>query len=102
MLGDFAVALAGFDEVLVTRPYKARDSREDKEAVNSTMLTKEITGLRGKAVDTPGFRDVHKRLDENVMDGDAVIFMGAGDITVLAHNYAGRPWGIPIVAQGGK
>ena len=102
MLDDFAAVLAGFDEVLVTRPYGARDSREDQEAVNSAMLTKAVAGRGGEASDTPEFRDVRDRLDEIVMPGDVVIFMGAGDVTVLAHGYAGKPWGIPIVAQVGK
>ena len=99
MLDAFAEALAGFDEILVTKPYQARDSREDQAAVNSNKLTREI-GLRGgTASDTPAFRDARARLDEIVLAGDAVIFMGAGSITALASEYAGTPGAIEIVGK---
>ncbi len=102
MLDAFAEALAGFDEILVTKPYQARDSREDQAAVNSNKLTREI-GLRGgTASDTPAFRDARARLDEIVLAGDAVIFMGAGSITALASEYAGKPGAIEIVGQLSK
>ncbi len=102
MLAEFAGALAGFDEVLVTRPYQARDSREDCEAVNSGMLTGAIEALGGEVYDTPTSADVRARLDETAREGDAVIFMGAGSITVQAANYAGKPRGIEIVPMVAK
>ncbi len=102
MLDAFAEALAGFDEILVTRPYQARDSREDQAAVSSNMLTREIELRGGTASDTPAFRDARARLDEIVLAGDAVIFMGAGSITALASEYAGKPRAIEIVGQLSK
>ena len=102
MMDAFAEALAGFDEILVTKPYKARDSREDQAAINSRMLTREIELRGGAASDTPAFRDARARLDEIVLAGDAVIFMGAGSITVLASEYAGRPGAIEIVGKLSK
>ena len=102
MLDAFAEALAGFDEILVTKPYQARDSREDQAAVSSNMLTREIELRGGTASDTPAFRDARARLDEIVLAGDAVIFMGAGSITALASEYAGKPGAIEIVGQLSK
>jgi len=105
MLDAFAEALAGFDEVLITRPYQARDSLEDQEAVSSSALTEATIELGTLASCTPAFGDVRGRLDEIVLPGDAVIFMGAGSITVLASEYSGRPCGIeivPMVANAGK
>ena len=102
MLDAFAEALAGFDEILVTKPYQARDSREDQAAVSSNMLTREIELRGGTASDTPAFRDARARLDEIVLAGDAVIFMGAGSITALASEYAGKPGAIEIVGKLSK
>ena len=102
MLDAFAEALAGFDEILVTKPYQARDSREDQSAVSSNMLTREIELRGGTASDTPAFRDARARLDEIVLAGDAVIFMGAGSITALASEYAGKPGAIEIVGNLSK
>lgn len=102
MLEEFAGALKDFDEVLVTRPYQARDSQEDCEAVNSGMLTGAIAALGGEVYDTPSSADVRARLDETAREGDAVIFMGAGSITVQAANYAGKSWGIEIVPMVAK
>ena len=102
MLKEFAGALVGFDEVLVTRPYQARDSQEDCEAVNSGMLTGAIAALGGEVFDTPSSDDVRARLDETAREGDAVIFMGAGSITVQAANYAGKPRGIEIMPMAAK
>ena len=102
MLDAFAEALAGFDEILVTKPYKARDSREDQAAVSSNMLTREIELRGGTASDTPTFGDARARLDEIVLAGDAVIFMGAGSVTVLASEYAGKPGAIEIVGKLSK
>lgn len=102
MLDAFAEALAGFDEILVTKPYKARDSREDQAAVNSNMLTREIELRGGTVSDTPTFGDARARLDEIVLAGDAVIFMGAGSVTVLASEYAGKPGAIEIVGKLSK
>lgn len=99
MFDEFAEALSGFDEVLVTKPYQARDSEEDRAAVNSDMLTREIKRLGGEVSDTPSFRDAHARLDEIVLPGDAVIFMGAGSITSMASEYAGKPLGIEIMSK---
>lgn len=99
MLDEFAAALEGFDEVLVTRPYQARDSQEDCEAVNSSMLTEAIAALGGEVYDTPSSDDVRARLDETAREGDAVIFMGAGSITVQASKYAGKSGGIEIMPQ---
>ena len=42
------------------------------------------------------------RLDETAREGDAVIFMGAGSITVQAANYAGKSWGIEIMPMAVK
>ncbi|MEC9351796.1 MAG: cyanophycin synthetase, partial [Planctomycetota bacterium] len=102
MLEEFAGALTGFDEVLVTRPYQARDSQEDCEAVNSGMLSGAIAALGGEVYDTPSSAEVRARLDETAREGDAVIFMGAGSITVQANNYAGKSWGIEIIPMVAK
>ena len=86
----FAEALAGFDAVLVSDVFRARDKEEDVRTVRSDSLIQSLrtTYPKVNALHTPGFDDVLAALREIASNGDAVIFMGAGNITDLAKNYA--------------
>ena len=86
----FAEALAGFDAVLVSDVFSARDKEEDVRTVRSDSLIRSLRTAYPKvnALHTPGFDDVLMALREIASNGDAVIFMGAGNITDLAKNYA--------------
>ncbi len=87
---QFADVLARFDLVLVTDVYRARDKDEDARSVRSDSLVREVNALKPQtaALHAPGFEDVLRVLQGKAREGDAVIFMGAGDITDLARRYA--------------
>ena len=86
----FAEVLSGFDAALVTDVYRARDNDEDVKSVRSDSLVHLMKQLNPgmEALHTPQFADVLRTLGSQVRPGDAVIFLGAGDITNLAARYA--------------
>lgn len=87
---QFAEVLSRFDTTLVCDVYQARDKEEDIRTIRSDSLVQTINSIRGnsKALYTPGFADVLEVLGKKVQEGDAVIFLGAGNITDLAEHYA--------------
>ena len=88
LLGRFAVALEGFDEILITDVFRSRDGDEVVRAIDSSALVDAIR-RRGKSCrDTPRFDAVIDELDRLVRPGDIVVFMGAGTVTQLARRYA--------------
>jgi len=86
----FAESLAGFDAALVTDVYRARDNDEDVKRVRSDALVRQMKQLNPdmEAFYTPRFADVLSALTTYARPGDAVIFLGAGDVTDLAARYA--------------
>jgi UDP-N-acetylmuramate--alanine ligase len=88
--GDFARVLAGFDRVLVTDVFSARDREEDVQAVRSEALVGAIRAQRPGAepLHTPGADETLAALRSLARAGDAVVFLGAGSITDVARAYA--------------
>ncbi len=87
---QFADVLARFDKTIVTEVYRARDKEDDARMVQSDSLVRAVNDCRPSSptIYSPCFSDVLSTLGSIARDGDAVIFMGAGDITDLAMNYA--------------
>jgi len=77
---------------VVTDVYRARDTDEDARTVRSDSLVRSINELRPQspALLAPTFCDIQSTLRTLGREGDAVIFMGAGDISELAKAYAGE------------
>ena len=87
-LPQFATALEGFDEVVVTNVFESRDSEEDVRAIQSDSLARR---LRGGAVNVnycPGLNEVSTHLRASAAEGDVVLFLGAGNVTDAAHLFA--------------
>ncbi len=84
----FAEALSRFDHVLVLNVFRSRDTDEDARTVQSDVL---VEGLRrnGRIAEyTPTFTSARARLGAVAREGDAVFFLGAGNVTDLAKSYA--------------
>jgi len=87
---QFADILSRFDMIIITDVFRARDSDEDAQLVHSSSLAAAIRDINPQinTLYAPGLQDVARVLDRNVRDSDVVIFMGAGNITDLAKQYA--------------
>ncbi|MBI3269959.1 MAG: UDP-N-acetylmuramate--L-alanine ligase [Planctomycetes bacterium] len=84
LLGEFAVALAGADLVLLPDIYGARDTEEDKKSVSSAMLAERIPEAGGRARYVGTFDAVRAFARSGLAAGDVLVVMGAGSIGTLA------------------
>lgn len=80
LLKDFARSFGDADKVVLTDIFSARDSEEDKAAINSCILTNEARLQGADALYIPHIDDVPDLLCSGLMPDDVVITMGAGDV----------------------
>ncbi|KMQ53050.1 UDP-N-acetylmuramate--alanine ligase [Chitinispirillum alkaliphilum] len=86
-MDGFVSSLSLADKVLITDIYKAREL--PIEGVDASMIAKRLEGTGHAYVDF--FKNkstIISHLKNNVEPGDAVVFMGAGDICKTALNFA--------------
>jgi UDP-N-acetylmuramate--alanine ligase len=79
---DFVDSFGGVDRLVVTEIYPAGEQNSDH--VSASVVTQWAPG----AAFAPDFDRVKELLERMVQPGDLVLFMGAGDITRLAHDLA--------------
>lgn len=79
LLKEFARALLGFDNIIVTDIYAARE--DNTFNVSAEDLVKEIEKLGKKAVYIPRFDDIVTYIKERAMPNDIVLTLGAGTVT---------------------
>ncbi|MDD5956612.1 MAG: UDP-N-acetylmuramate--L-alanine ligase [Lachnospiraceae bacterium] len=77
-LDDFAKALSVADQVVLAEIFPARE--KDIYGVHSIDLCQKIRELGTPCECFPTFDDIEKFLSKNVIDGDLLITMGAGDV----------------------
>lgn len=81
---QFAKSLLLADEVVLAEIYPARET--DNLGISSQTLCDEIKKL-GKSVHyLPTFEEIEKFLQENCINGDLLITMGAGDVVLIGEN----------------
>ena len=81
LLPDFVKALSGFDNVIVTDIYAARE--KDTLGISSKDLVNELNKVKKHAKYMSSFDEIAKYIKERVMPNDIVITLGAGTITKL-------------------
>lgn len=79
LLKDFARALLGFDNIIITDIYAARE--DNIYNISSEDLVKEIEKLGRKAIYIPRFDDIVTYIKERAMPNDIVLTLGAGTVT---------------------
>jgi UDP-N-acetylmuramate--alanine ligase len=82
LMGEFARSLEGADELIVGEVYAAGEPNPDG------LSARQLAEMVPKAVFCPDFECIRRRLAEIVVDGDLLLFMGAGDIGRLARELA--------------
>ena len=78
LLDEFSTAFNDADTVIVSDIYAARET--DTGEIHSTALVERINLHSGNAVYKHGFDAIVEYLAGNVLQGDLIITMGAGDI----------------------
>jgi len=88
MLEGFADALSLADDVIITQVYRARDSEADVRSVQASVLNKAV-GSRGVSSSyAEDFPRAIELLEAVARTDSVVIFLGAGDVTDLAGEFA--------------
>ena len=83
LLEDFADSLMGFDNVIITDIYAARE--KNIYGISSKDLVDKINSLGKNAKYISSFEDIVKYVKENATSNDIVLTLGAGTITDLGN-----------------
>ena len=86
-MDDFAESLSKADTVIVTDIYKARE--EPLPGVTAATIVEKLRALGHKDASYIARKEtIAKTIAKRAADGDVIIFMGAGDITETAGEFA--------------
>lgn len=83
-LKDFARSLSLADKIILTDIYAARE--QDPGDISSEMLADEIRKLGKDVYYFPDFEDIKKFILNNLVNGDLLITMGAGNIVDIGES----------------
>ena len=83
-LKDFANALSHADKIILTDIYAARE--KDPGDISSLDLKRELEQLGKEVYYFPKFEDIEKFILENLIHGDVLITMGAGNVVNIGEN----------------
>jgi len=89
-MDDFAKSFGGVDEVIVPDVFGAREADCDGGPDHAEELVARICNVGGSARYLPSLEDVTEHLTRNVVDGDLVLTMGAGDVWKVADELVER------------
>ncbi len=90
LLDDFAESFKLADITIVPQIYFVRDTQKMRKEVNSQILVERITGSGCRALFIDGFEKIGRYLKDNLVSGDLVVTMGAGDIWKVADEFIHR------------
>ena len=79
LLNEFAQALSGFNNIIITDIYAARES--DTLGISSRDLVEQINRVQKHAIYIKDFNDIAKYIKDRVMPNDIVLTIGAGTVT---------------------
>ena len=86
MLKDYSTCFDPTWVTLVTDIYAARDSEDDRRDISGQDLVRAINRRGQLAHYVPEFEDVEDIIEGDVLPGDVVLIMGAGDVWKMAYN----------------
>lgn len=88
LLDDFAKSLSAADAVVLADIYAARE--KNLTGISSKDLMKKLEELGIETYYFPTFDEIENFLLENLVNGDVLITMGAGDVVNIGDNLLGR------------
>lgn len=83
-LKDFAKSLSMADKIILADIYAARE--KDPGDISSLTLAEELKKLGKEVYYFPDFEEIEKFILKNLVDGDLLITMGAGDVVEIGEN----------------
>ncbi|MBT8196928.1 MAG: UDP-N-acetylmuramate--L-alanine ligase [Acidimicrobiia bacterium] len=86
LAAEFGPALSGADRVIVTDIYPAGET--PIPGVTAQLVVDSVRRAGGDAVEIGGFSELARRLVPELMEGDLVLLLGAGDVNQAAEPIA--------------
>jgi UDP-N-acetylmuramate--alanine ligase len=87
LMDDFVTAFAGVDLLIISRIYAAGQKKIDN--INASLLAEKIKESGFEQVRyVDNFQEIIRDLKNEVRENDAVAFLSAGDLTIVAHQFA--------------
>ena len=83
-LKDFANSLSAADKIILTDIYAARE--KDPGDISSRNLKEELEKLGKEVYYFPDFKKIQTFILKNLVDGDLLITMGAGNVVEIGEN----------------
>ena len=83
LLSDFALSFGTADVVLLPDIYFVRDSEQERRQISAAELAERINANGGRARYLGDFDAIAEHLCEQVVAGDVIVTMGAGDVWKL-------------------
>ncbi len=90
LMEEFARSFGAADEIIVPDIYGSRDSATEVRRTGSELLAARIGANGGKVRYVPSMDDVADCLERELVGGDLVVTMGAGDVWKLANELVER------------
>jgi UDP-N-acetylmuramate--alanine ligase len=84
LMDRFADSFGDADFIVVPDIYASRDTDEDRRSVAAQDLVEQIRARGGQARHIPELTQVTRHLEEQIVPGDLVLTMGAGDVWKVA------------------
>lgn len=85
-LKDFAKSLAMADKVILPDIYASRERDQDHGDISSRDLAAELQKLGKDVYYIPSFEEIEKFILKNLVDGDLLITMGAGNVVDIGES----------------
>lgn len=90
LLNDFKKSFYEADHVIIPEIYEARDTKEDRESVNSKILVENINKESKNAIYISDFESIVGHLLKNVQPNDIIITVGAGNVYQVGEQFLAR------------
>ena len=86
LFDDFVESFAGVDELIISEIYEVPGREDAKQKISSKDLVREILERGGVDIVsyTKDLEDLKKKVEKKCKDFDIILFMGAGDIDMVA------------------
>ena len=87
LMDHFTTCFAKADQLILAEIYSA--NQQEIKNINSRLLTEKIkaSGYQN-VIYIEDFQDIIEYLGKNIKQGDAVVFLSAGNLTQIAHQFA--------------
>lgn len=90
LLSDFASVLSGFDNIIITDIYAARESNNYNISSKDLVDQINLNRIGKKALYMSDFADIAKYIRDRVMPNDIVLTIGAGTVTNIGPIIIGK------------